>query len=179
MRESLSVFGSFDFIAEGDVRAIGDSGYYWVNDRSATGTLGGADPDPCGASPDRESDIRGEIFMTYDAIVAKDTQAGPFWGTLALYDTAQDITYTARFIARSEGVVTAFEEDVGGTMELEIDGRLRFTDNASGRAAFDGSIEVALDAEGHIAGILESDLSIEGTWNPDIGDGAHPDVLWG
>jgi hypothetical protein len=128
---------------------------------------------------ERESDIQGEISMTYDAIVDKDTQAGPFWGKLWLYDEVKDITYTARFIAQSEGMVTAFEENVGGTMELEIDGRLRFTENALGRAAFEGSIEVALDADGHIAGILDSVLSIEGTWNPDIGDGPHLDVLWG
>lgn len=175
MRESLSLFGSFTRIDEGEVRPIGDSGYYWVNDRNVWGSLGG---DGYGSGK-AESGIEGGFFMTYDAIVAIEDQEGPFWGEAKLHDEVNDITYTARFFACSEGELTTFEAGVGGTMDLEIDGRLRFTDNARGRADFDGSIEVALDAEGHIAGIVHSEFSIEGYWNPDIGDGWHPDLLWG
>jgi len=161
MREPLSVSGSFDFIDEGEVTPIGNTGYYRVNDRHVWGTLGGED------SEGSESDIEGSFFMTYDAIVAIETQEGPFWGELELYDEVDDITYTARFHSQSEGELTSFEPGVGGTMELEIEGRLRFIDNACGRADFDGSIEVALDAAGHIAGILGSEFSVEGYWNPD------------
>jgi len=169
MRESLSVSGRFDFIDEGEVGAIGNTGYYWVHDRHVWGTLSSDE------SEGMQSDIEGSFFMTYDAIVAIENQAGPFWGELQLFDEVEDITYTASFFARSEGELTSFIPDEGGTMELEIDGSLYFTDNAIGRADFEGAIEVALDPEGHISGILSSEFSIEGWWDPDIDGDWYPE----
>lgn len=170
MRQSLLASGSFDFIDEGEVTPIGNTGYYWVNDRHVWGTLGVDEPQGL------ESDIEGSFFMTYDAIVAIENQKGPFWGELQLYDKVEDITYTATFHAQSEGELTSFDPDLGGTMQLEIDGRLIFTNNANGRADFDGSIEVALDPAGHISGILSSDFTIEGWWEPDIDDRSNPPI---
>ncbi len=170
MRQSLFVSGSFDFIDEGEVTPIGNTGYYWVNDRHVWGTVGAGEPQ------ELESDMEGSIFMTYDAIVAIENQNGPFWGELQLYDKVEDITCTATFHAQSEGELTSFDPNVGGAMQLEIDGRLIFTNYANGRADFDGSIEVALDPEGHISGILSSDFTIEGWWNPDIDDHSNPPI---
>ena len=114
-----------------------------------------------------EGDIDGTFLMTYDANIDIATQTGPFWGTIEFHDTAEDMTYTARFHARSEGELTSFERGVGGTVELEIDGDLYFIDDARGHAELDAWLEVALDAEGHIVDILDSDMTIEGCWNPD------------
>ncbi len=154
--------GSFNYLDEGNVTQIGDTGLYWVRDRTATGTLG--DNEIGGL----ESDIEGTFSMTYDAIIAIANQEGPFWGTLEIHDDEEEEDYTAFFQARSIGELISFDTETGGSMEIEIEGRLRFTDNAYGRARFEGAVEVALDQEGHIVGIVDSDLTIEGFWNPDV-----------
>lgn len=156
--------GSFNGINEGTVTQIGDTGLFWVQDRTATGILG---DDEIGGL---ESDIEGTFSMTYDAIVAGATQEGPFWGEFEIHDDEEDEEYTAFFYARSVGELISFDPETGGSMDIEIEGRLRFTENAFGRASFEGSVEVALDQGGHIVGILDSNLTIEGFWIPDIGN---------
>ena len=153
MQAPLSLSGTIGTIDAGDVTPAGNSGRYLVDDRHVGGEISG--------------DIEGTFLMTYDANVAIASQSGPVKGTFEFHDEDDYITYIARFTARSEGELTSFEPGVGGTMELEIDGRLNFHDEAQGRADWDAWIKVALDAEGHIVSILDSDMNIEGSWEPD------------
>lgn len=153
MRETLSVTGSIDSIDAGHVEPIGDTGRYLVEDRNVLGQTTG--------------DIEGDFLMTYDANVAIATQSGPLCGTIDFHDEDEDVTYTAHFRARSEGELTSFTPGEGGTMELEIEGHLRFVDEARGCADLDAWLEVALDAEGHIVSILDSEMTISGFWMPD------------
>lgn len=176
MRQPLSVFGYFDFIDEGTVTPIGDTGYYWVTDRTATGFLGVDWPDARDGFEGPNSDIIGEISMTYDAIVEKSTQGGFFWGSVSMYDEIEDITYTARFIARSEGEITEVKPDGTATMEIVIDGHLRFTENAEGRADLNGTIVVGLTGDGHIDAIVDSEININGRWSPHNEERWNPHV---
>ena len=164
MRKPFHMSGSFNGIDTGTVTAIGDTGLFWVQDRTATGVLGS---DEIGGL---ESDIEGTFSMTYDAIVNGANQKGPFWGMFEIHDDEKDEDYSAFFQARSVGELISFDPETGGSMDIEIEGRLWFTENAVGRATFEGSVEVALDEGGHIAGILDSTLIIEGSWIPDIGN---------
>lgn len=153
MLAPFSLSGTIGSIDAGDVTPAGRSGRYLVDDRHVGGELSG--------------DIEGTFIMTYDANVAIVTQSGPVRGTIEFYDENEDITYAARFNARSEGEFTSFEQGVGGTMELEIDGDLTFVNEANGHADWNAWLKVALDADGHIVSILDSDLNIEGSWDPD------------
>lgn len=161
MRKSFYLSGSFTEINDGTITPIRDTGLFRVQDRTAKGIL--ADDEDGGL----ESDIEGTFSMTYDAIIAIVNQKGPFWGRFEIRDDEEDEDYTALFRARSMGELQPFDPEKGLTMEINIAGHLTFVDNARGGGNFKGAVEVALDEQGHIVGIVESDLMIKGYWNPD------------
>jgi hypothetical protein len=102
--------------------------------------------------------------MVFDANLSVDSQSGPLKGVIEFYDDDGNLSYTAKVNAMSQGNVQSFEAGVGGVMELEIDGRLTFFDQAKGQAEFKGIFEVHVDESGQIDAIIDSTASIDGFW---------------
>lgn len=159
--EPFSATGQITSIDAGEVKPAGKSGRFVVQERHVEGTLTG--------------DINGEFLMTYTANVPITTQSGQLHGTLDMSDNS-GTTYVARFQATSSMGLTPLGCDTSdgitciGASEgnfvpgLLINGTLTFTEGSQGYGMISAWIVPELDPEGHILGVVGSQITIGGQW---------------
>ena len=155
----FSANGIIQKIDDGDVRPAGQSGRFIVRDRHIIGTFTGS--------------ISGPFEITYNTNVPLATQSGHIHGLL----TAGG--YEANVTAESSTGLTPVECDAPDGVKciatatpgvnfvpgLLLVGRINFLSGANGRGSLTGWLIPNLDPQGHIDGILDSQLTLIGQWD--------------
>ncbi len=143
-------------IDKGDVKPAGQSGRFVVRNRHIMGTFAG--------------DISGGFTVTYDTNVPLATQSGSIHARMVAGVYEADMTMVS-----SRGSTpmpceipdgkTCIETPVGNFVPgLLLNGRMNFQSGAKGKGNVSGWLIPILDREGHITGILASQLTIVGQW---------------
>ncbi len=155
--------GTLQYIDNGDVLQLPNSEYFVVRERhiggTLTGSIGGLDGVP--------------YLITYHSYVPISSQSGPVAGTVVaqgyeLYFRGQSyLAPTPVACAQPDGqtcIATAAGNFVPG---LWVDGKGYFRDGADGRVDLSLWMIPILDAEGHIASIYDSAITLKGEWRVD------------
>ena len=152
----FSVSGTILTIDTGDVKQAGQSGRFIVRDRQITGAFTGS--------------INGPFVITYDSNVPIATQAGRIHARLIAGVYEANVT-----MASSTGATPVECETPDGATciatpggnfvpGLLLNGRMNFLSGAKGQGSVTGWLIPILDAQGHINGIVASQLTISGQW---------------
>ena len=159
----FSAKGPITAIDTGDVRPAGKSGRFIVRDRHITGTFTGSIGGTTGVP----------FVITFDTNVPLASQSGPIHGRLiaGVYEanvTAESSTGPTPVLCGApdpEGVTCIATPGGNFVPGLLLDGRLNFLSGANGRGSVTGFLIPVLDAQGHIIGILASELTLMGQWD--------------
>ena len=152
--------GSLQYIDDGDVAQLPNSEFFVVTERHIGGTLTGS----------IGGDFGAPYLITYNAYVPISTQSGPVGGTLVsqgyeLYFRGQSRIAPTPVPCPTPDGVTCIETPNGNFIPgLWVDSKAYFRDGAKGKVDMTLWIIPLLDAEGHIIGIYDGQLSLNGEW---------------
>jgi len=161
--EPFQAGGKITSIDDGDVKAAGTSGRFVVRNRHVGGTISGV----IGTTPIHLEGEAQPFTFTFKTNVPIQTQSGNIQGHLSFGD------FDAKVIAKSEiGVVPCPEGWEPWCMEIQpgtfvlpallITGSVTFTEGAEGYGTVSAYIVPRLSPEGHILGVLDGGLMIQG-----------------
>jgi hypothetical protein len=152
----FSVIGTIMTIDTGDVKPAGQSGRFIVRDRHITGAFTGS--------------IGGPFVITYDSNVPITTQAGRIHARLiaGVYEgnmTLASSTGATPVECETPDGATCIATPGGNFVPgLLLNGRMNFLGGAKGQGSVTGWLIPTFDIEGHISGIVASQLTISGQW---------------
>ena len=134
----FEAYGVITSIDEGDVFPAGNSGRWVVQERTIEGEL-------------QDGAIPGDFVLTYKANVTAD-QAGNFHGEM--------VVNGGEYVIKVNGTSGI------GALGLMLNGHWTLIEGAQGNGNFTAWIIPDIDEEGHIIGILASDITMTGQWKP-------------
>jgi hypothetical protein len=156
----FSVSGTILTIDTGDVKPAGQSGRFIVRDRHITGTFTGSIGGTAGVP----------FVITYDSNVPIATQSGRIHARLiaGVYEgnmTLASSTGATPVECETPDGATCIATPGGNFVPgLLLNGRMNFLSGAKGQGSVTGWLIPTFDIEGHISGIVASQLTISGQW---------------
>jgi hypothetical protein len=156
----FSVNGTITRIETGDVTPAGQSGRFIVRNRQITGTFTGSIGGTAGVP----------FAITFDTNVPLATQAGRIHGRLIAGVYEANVTMASSTGATSvecefpDGATCIITPGGNFVPGLLLNGRVNFLSGANGRGSVTGWVIPSLDDQGHIIGIVASQLMLSGQW---------------
>ncbi len=161
-RVPFSASGTILTIDTGKVKQAGDSECQIVKDRQVTGTLTGSIGGTTGVP----------FVMTFNGVVSIEDQSGLLRGRMVAGVHEAKVTLTSSagptpVECEDPDGVTCIATPAGNFVPgLLLNGKMNFLGGTQGQGAVTGWVIPILDEQGHVVGIVASQLTLAGRWIP-------------